>query len=116
MIYGDVFEYEFCTKFDIGLCLNVLHHLQEIERAEFLIDKLYSITNKMLVFIVPLMQNPSNSYEYDYKMNNKYIHFSGIFFQKKFGANNVDIKSINPRIYGPNRALFRIQKNHAEHS
>lgn len=114
-VAGDIFGCELSTTFDIVICLNLLHHTKTIERANLLIDKLYSVARERLTFIVALTSSPLATYECVTEDKVQYIYIAEKYFQSKYGRDCLQVIPIAPELYGPNRAAINVYKpNRAE--
>lgn len=107
---ADVFEFQSEHCFDFVLCLNLLHHMQTLERAETLLEKVYGWGKEAIVFIVILPRDPASAYEYIIENNARYIHFSAQYFRAKYGAGCVREIPLDPRWYGANRSIVILNK------
>jgi 2-polyprenyl-3-methyl-5-hydroxy-6-metoxy-1,4-benzoquinol methylase len=53
-INADIMTVPLDQTFDVVLCLNLLRHMQTIERVDTLLHKLYALANERLVLISPV--------------------------------------------------------------
>jgi cyclopropane fatty-acyl-phospholipid synthase-like methyltransferase len=110
LVAGDVFDYQLRGTFDVVLCLNLLHHMQNLERAEALIEKVYNWSRRRVVFIVLRPRNALALYEYVIECNTRYIHFSAQYFREKYITDWIDEIPLDPRHYGANRSIIVLEK------
>lgn len=109
-VAADTFDCELSTTFDVVICLNLLHHTKTIDRANLLIDKLYSVARERLTFIVVLTSSPLATYECVTNDEVEYIYISERHFESKYGRECLQVIPIAPELYGPNRAAITVYK------
>jgi cyclopropane fatty-acyl-phospholipid synthase-like methyltransferase len=110
LVAADIFKYEPPQRFDIVLCLNVLQHVGTLDRAEQLLNKLYSLAKAQLILIVPLPDTPTVTCEYALRGNVKYLLLSEGFFKNKFLEDCIRLVHLDSSCYGANRAAFVVSK------
>ncbi|MBV8070858.1 MAG: class I SAM-dependent methyltransferase [Acidobacteriaceae bacterium] len=110
LVAADVFDYHLPRTFDVVLCLNLLHHMRSIERAEALIEKVYGWSRERIVFIVLRPRNASATYEYVDEYGTRYLHFSAQYFRDKYGTDRIDESLLDPGCYGANRSIIVLEK------
>jgi cyclopropane fatty-acyl-phospholipid synthase-like methyltransferase len=81
----DFWEYSTLNKFDIVLCLSVLHHFSSIDRVHELLDRMDEWSLERMVFTVRVPDNPD--FTYSYRVNDKgntKLDLGVKFFEEKF--------------------------------
>jgi 2-polyprenyl-3-methyl-5-hydroxy-6-metoxy-1,4-benzoquinol methylase len=109
-IAADIFEYEPARRFDVVLCLNLLQHMGTSDRANQLLDKLYSLAKTQLILIVPLPDAPMVTCEYAVRNKITYLLLSKEYFKNKYSKDCTLCLPLDPSYYGANRAAIIISK------
>ena len=94
-------------RFDVVLCLNVLHHLSGIEQAGRVLRKLWAVADERLILIAPLATRPGVLYEYEFRGRVRYLLLSREYFTRQFGA-AVEIADLPRQCYGDGRAVIQV--------
>jgi len=110
LVAADAFEYEPARRFDLVLCLNLLQHTGTLDRANQLLDKLYSLAKAQLILIVPLPDAPTVTYEYAIRGKIKYLLLSDEYFKSKYHKDRILAMPLDPSYYGANRAVIIVSK------
>lgn len=110
LLQADIFAAELRQSFDVVLCLNILHHLQSIERVDSLLDALYELTNEKLIMMIVITTMPFARYEYIRTGKTEQVLLSPDYFRDKFRSAHVEFTVVNPLWYGSNRGIVTVQK------
>lgn len=84
-INNDVLKMDIKNKFDIILCLNLVHHFKNITDVNYLVKKLYKHTKKQLIFEILECKDKEWSI-IENRIKNKKIHLSKTYFERLFPA------------------------------
>ncbi len=107
-INADFLTVSLDRTFDVVLCLNLLHHMQTIERVDTLLRKLYALANERLVLIVPTCTDPGQPYECVIRDGIRQVLISVRYLQQMYGSERVEFRALDRRFYGPGKAVFTI--------
>jgi SAM-dependent methyltransferase len=92
-------------KFDVVLCLNLVHHFNNINQVNYLFDQLWSRCEKTIIFEV---LNCKAEWEIiANKIGNRKIHLSVDFFKKKYPNSLIELVSSKVT---ENRSIIRVIK------
>ena len=100
---SDVMEIEIYTRFDVVLCLNLVHHFGNIDEVKELVKKCYAWSNKRIVFEVIKCEHPWQWVFITNRKGNKKIALTAEFFEKLLGdnvtINTFDSKATEGRMF-----------------
>lgn len=110
-IQADILDYTIDRSFDVVLCLNVLHHLETMERVEQVVDKLFACTHERMCLIIQVPVDLSRPYTYDAEPTNgeRWVRISPLYFIERYGANRVHVEPA--KTYGGTRYLVVVTKD-----